>query len=240
MNTEEMTFWTRHGLTLPSRESPIRFAVQQGNGLTSNAWGVHVENTGDAYVYCRDNLKGQTISLHRSGKQHISLDESFVSQMGYSDRFMNQWREPHYTQETIATFRLLFPTWGVGLSEEQRRTAKSAWNKNDLLIYGHDELMTVVSFVIADEGITIRKKKGSYAMCLIGILPLRPGKMLWVIAGWQPEGNLKTIVEEALGKIDVQEHLPEDIGGDTLSICLTEESSPDSTYMVVVPVKVKA
>lgn len=239
MNTEEMTFWARHGLTIPSRESPIRFAVQKGNGITSNAWGVHVENTGDAYVYCRDNLKGQKISLHRSGKQHISLDESFVSQMGSSDRFMNQWREPHYTQETVATFRLLFPAWGVGLSEEQRRTAKSAWNKNDLFIYGHHEFMTVVSFVIADVGVTIRKKKGSYAMCPIGILPLRPGKTLWVIAGWQPEGNLKTRVEEALGKIDVQEHLPEDIGGDTLSMCLTGESSPDSTYMVVVPVKVK-
>ena len=169
-----MTFWTRHGLTLPSRESPIHFAVQQENRLTSNAWGVHVENTGDAYVYCRHNLKGQKISLHRSGKQHISLDESFVSQMGSSDRFMNQWREPHYTQETIATFRLLFPAWGVGLSEEQRRTAKSAWNKNDLLIYGHDEFMTVVSFVIADDGVTIRKKKGSYASCPIGILPLSP------------------------------------------------------------------
>ena len=218
----------------------MRFAVQQGNGLTSNAWGVKVENTGDAYVYCRDNPKVQKTSLHRSGKQHISLDKSFVSQVGSSDRFMNQWREPHYTQETIATFRLLFPAWGVGLSEEQRRTAKSAWNKNDLLIHGHDEFMTVVSFVIADEGVTIRKKKGSYPMCPIGILPLRPGKTLWVIAGWQPEGNLKTRVEESLGKIDVQKHLPEDIRGDTLSMYLTGESSPDSTYMVAVSVKVKA
>ncbi len=114
------------------------------------------------------------------------------------------------------------------------------WNKNDLLIYGHDEFMTVVSFVIVDEDVKIRTKKASYASCPIGILPLRPGKRLWVIAGWQPEGNLKTRVEEALGKIDVQEHLPEDIGGDTLSMCLTGESSPDSIYMVVVPVKVKA
>ena len=240
MNTEIMTFWNRHGLTLPCRESPIRFAVQQGNGLTSNAWGVHVENTGDAYVYCRDNLKGQKISLHRSGKQHISFDKGLACQIGSSDRFMNQWHEPHFTQETIATLRLLFPAWAVGLNEEQRRTAKSAWNKNDLLIYGHDEFMTVVSFVIADDSVTIRKKKGSYASYPIGILPLRPGKLLWVIAGWQPEGNLKTRVEEALNKIDVRKYVPEDTMGDIFSMCLTGESSPDSIYMVVVPVKATA
>ena len=237
---EEMTFWTRHGLTLPRRESPIRFAVQQGNGLTSNAWGVHVENTGDAYVYCRDDLKGQKISLHKSGKQHISFDRGLACQMGSSDRFMNQWHEPYFTQETIATLRLLFPAWGVGLNEQHRRTAKSAWNKNDLLIHGHDEFMTVVSFVIVDDGVTIRKKMGSYACCPIGILPLRPGKRLWVIAGWQPEGNLKTRVEEALSQIPVRKYPPEDAMGKTLSMCLTGESSPDSIYMVVVPVKANA
>ena len=160
--------------------------------------------------------------------------------MGSSGRFMNQWREPHYAQEAIPTFRLLFPAWGVGLSEEQRRKAKSAWNKNDLLIYGHDEFMTVVSFVIADDGVTIRKKKGSYASYPIGILPLRPGKRLCVIAGWQPEGNLKIRVEEALSKIDVRKYVTDDIMGNTLSMCLTGEWSPDSAYMVVVPIKAKA
>ena len=112
--------------------------------------------------------------------------------------------------------------------------------------------MTVVSFVIADflfqnhyprfrgDGVTIKKKKGSYASCPIGILPLRPGKRLWVIAGWQPEGSLKTRVEEALSKIDLRKYVPEDTMGNTLSMCLTGESSPDSTYMVIVPVKAKA
>ena len=159
--------------------------------------------------------------------------------MDSSGRFMNQWREPHYTEEAIPTLRLLFPAWGVGLSEEQRRKAKSAWNKNDLLIYGHDEFMTVVSFVIADDGVTIKKKEGSYASYPIGILPLRPGKRLCVIAGWEPEGNLKIRVEEALSKIDARKFVTDDIMGNTLSMCLTGESSPDSAYMVVVPVKAK-
>ena len=153
---------------------------------------------------------------------------------------MNQWREPHYTHEAKPTFRLLFPTWAIGLNEEEREQAKSAWNKNELLISGHDELMTVVSFVIVDDGVTIRKKEGSYSSYPIGILPLRPDKRLCVIAGWEPEGNLRIMVEEALSKIDVRRVVTEDVMGDKLSICLTGYSSPDSVYMVVVPVEVKA
>ena len=152
MNTEEITFWTKHGATLPTRKSPIRFAVQQRSGTTSNAWGVHVENTGDAYVYCRDHMKGQKVSLHRSGKQHISFEESLVLDMNSTDRFMNQWREPRHTNEAKPTLRLLFPTWAIRLNEEERSKAKSTWKKNEILINGHDEFMTVVSFVIVDDG----------------------------------------------------------------------------------------
>ena len=59
LEMEEISFRTRSRLTLPMRKSPIRFAVQQTSGITSNAWGVQTENTGDAYVYCRDCMKGQ-------------------------------------------------------------------------------------------------------------------------------------------------------------------------------------
>ena len=96
--------------------------------------------------------------------------------------------------------------------------------------------MTVVSFLIADDDVTIRKKEGSYSSHPIGILPLRPGKRLCVIAGWEPEGNLKTRVQEALSKIDAQQFMTEHTVERTLSMCLTGESSPDSVYMVVVPV----
>ena len=61
-----MTLWTKEGLELPLRTKQIRFAVQWKNGLTSNAWAVCVENTGDAYIYCRDNIKEQKVSLHDS------------------------------------------------------------------------------------------------------------------------------------------------------------------------------
>ena len=65
-------------VTLPLRESPIRFGVLRRNGLSSNAWGVWSENSGDIYVACRDNMKELKISLHQSGKQHIA----FTSESG--------------------------------------------------------------------------------------------------------------------------------------------------------------
>ena len=190
MDHEQISIQISRDLILPCRQSPIRFAIQQRNGLTSNAWGLRVENTGDAYIYCRDSLKGQHISLHKSGKQHISFDESLSSKMNMPSRFMNQWQEPHYEKEAVATLKLLFPSdWSVGLSEEQRAKAKSVWAETDILINGHNELMTVVSFVIVDDGVTIRKKEGAYPISLIGDLPLRTGKRLLVIAGWEPGGT---------------------------------------------------
>ena len=52
MINDEITLWKRDGLELPLRIDCIRFAVMRRNGLTSNAWGVRVEQTGDAYIYC--------------------------------------------------------------------------------------------------------------------------------------------------------------------------------------------
>ena len=239
MDHEQIAIQLSRDLILPCKQSPIRFAVLQRNGLTSNAWGVRVEKSGDAYIYCRDSLTGQKISLHKSGKQHIAFSEGLRSKLNMPSRFMNQWHEPHYEKEAVATFKLLFPSdWSVGLSEEQRAKAKSVWVKNDILINGHDELMTVVSFVIVDDGVAIRKKEGAYPIRLIGDLSIRPGKRLMVIAGWEPEGNWKGTVEEALTRIDASSLATEENIGQDFTICLTGDYSPDSHFLVAVPVKV--
>ena len=240
MDDEQIRFSTNRNLTLPRRESPIRFAVRQRNGLTSNAWGVRVENKGDAYIYCRDSLQGQKISLHESGKQHVSFPESLRAKMNMPSRFMNQWHEPHHDKEAVSTLRLLFPVdWSIGLSEEQRAESQSIWDKNDIFIHGHDELMTVVSFVVVDDGVTIRKKEGAYPIGILGELPLRPGKKLSVIAGWEPEGDWKATAEEALKGIDASAFTTEEDIGRDLTICLTGHYSPNSVFMVVVPVKLE-
>ena len=237
---EQLILWKRNEMDLPKRKSPIHFAVQMKNGLTSNAWGVRVKTTGDAYIYCRDNMRGQKVSLHVSGKQHISFDKNAPGMERLTgSRFMNQWKEPEYEREAIATFRLLFPPWGIGLNAEQRDASRSKWDKNHILVEGHDELLTVVSFVIIDDEKKLRRQEGSAPMSLLGVLQLRPGKKLCVVAGWQPEGNLRTIVERAVEKIRIpaEQVVPKDFTGKDLSLCLTGYSSTNSAYMLAVPAR---
>ncbi len=105
---EDHTMFTIQGgaaAKLPIKQNPIRFAILYRNGCTSNAWGVQVRPAGDAYVYCRDNMQAQHVSLHASGKQHITIDPNSPSAGDLSEKqFMNQWHEP---DEGIATFRVL-------------------------------------------------------------------------------------------------------------------------------------
>ena len=235
---EDIALWTKNNLKLPKRSSPINFAIRKRSGLTSNAWGIKVKKTGDAYIYCRDNMKEQKVSLHASGKQHISFHENAPHMAGHKgSRFANQWWEPQHDSEAVATFKLVFPPWGIGLDADQRNSSRSTWNRNHVLIEGHDKFLTVISFIIMDGDKTLRKKEGAPPSYPIGVLSLRPGKMLHVVAGWEPEGNLRTRVDEALKKIPAAQAVPEDLRGSVLSLCLTGYLSANAAYMVVVPVQ---
>ena len=45
---------TQAGL-LPLKKSPVRFAVGDPNGVTSNSWRIWTSKHGDVYIACRDN-----------------------------------------------------------------------------------------------------------------------------------------------------------------------------------------
>ena len=188
-------------LELPIEHSPVNFAILMEDGTVSNTWGINVEDTGDAYIYCRDNLRGQKISLHRSGKQHIAFDSSITRLPHFAgDRYLSKWDEPKFEDQAIASVCLLFPTWGVRLGVEEVRHSHAKWRKNELFIIGHREDMTVVSFYIVDEGRTM-KYRGSNSHISLCRLSLKPGKILHAFAWTEPEGNLRALIEEkALGQ----------------------------------------
>jgi len=219
---------------VPTKMNPIRFAVQYRNGRTSNAWGVRVENTGDAYIYCRDSMKGQKISLHASGQQHISIRPRIPNPVNLTGKsFMNRWHEP---DQGIATFRLVFPSWGVQLDDEQKQEHNRTWDKNAIFIEGHHEFLTVVSFFILDEATTIRKGT-PFPGFQLGDLPLRDGKKLAVTAEWTPERGFKAKIEKALRRVSPPQDALMGREGEVLSACLTGTwGTPDSVYMVTVPV----
>ena len=219
---------------VPTKKNPIRFAVLYRNGNTSNAWGVRVENTGDAYIYCRDNMKGQKISLHVSGKQHISIDPKSPSAINLTQKqFMNQWHEPN---EGIATFKLVFPSWGIQLNEKQRDKFKSTWIKTDIYIEGHHKFLTIVSFYIIGDKVSLQKRS-EFPGFLLGELPLRPGKKLGVTAEWESERGFRTVIEDGLKRFTPNKNVIEDHLGRTLATCITGNCGvSNSIYMVNFPI----
>lgn len=235
--TKEIAVFGKNNIELPVRKGPLHFCVTWMNGLiTSNTWGVKTEKTGDAYIYCRDNMQEIKISLHKSGKQHIAFTESSGHQMTPDNRFWNQWREPPQQTPLVPSFKLFFPRWGIGLNGEDRNKTRSKWDKNQILIEGDDKLLTVVSFYILDQGLLTRHP---LPRVVLSALPLKLGKDLYVIVSREQEQKLKSRVEEGLRKITIPaESVPEKFRDDVLSVCLTGDQSEGYAYMVVVPVKI--
>ena len=158
--------------------APINFSVLSSDGRQSNRWGVKVNKKGDAYVYCRDTPNAEKVSLHASGRQHISISAERAVQVGSGTRFGNVWREPEFDSEAIPTFSLVFPPWGVGVRPEARSVTK-----DELMIVGHKEMTVVVAFFVVDSG---RRMQGHIPHFVLGSIPLRPGKTLHVIA-WKEQ-----------------------------------------------------
>ena len=226
------------GFELPLKKSPIRFAVLWKNGQTSNTWGVRVEKEGDVYIYCRDNMKEVKISLHKSGKQHISFSKGSGIEMTPGSRFWNQWWEPLHGKQAIPSFKLYFPSWGTRLSEKERDKAKSKWEKNQILIEADDEHLTAITFIVLDKGTTLTKQDDGLPSCPIGVLPLHSGKKLCVIAGFQPEGNLRQNAKIAVEDMNNRNLPLEEHAGKILHTCVTGDNQDGYAYMVTFPVEV--
>ena len=225
-------------VTLPFRDSSVRFGVVRKNGLSSNAWGVWSEKSGDIYIACRDHMKGLKISLHPSGKQHIAFTSESGLQMTEGSRFWDQWWEPqfHNGSKVTPSFNLLFPSWGLGLTKAMRDANLKVWNKNQILVEAAESpAATVVSFVITDDDMKMRFNTiGESRSFPIGILPAQAGKHLWVIAQHRPEGNMKELAGRGIGAIDVSivaklRGMP---SGHVLGMCVTGFTKDAVAYMM--------
>ena len=233
----------RKGLELPLLRGPLRFAVKVG-GYTSNGWRVWTERS-DAYICCRDDLQDIKISLHRSGRQHVAFRAESGLEMTPGSRFWNQWREPPHQSPAVPSFKLVFPTWGIRLTEADRnRTSalRKKWDENHILLEAEEGMAVVVSFFVLDQA-TSPKFSGDYPQALMGVLPLSDKKSLFVVGSNVPEGNLRAKVEAAIAAVGpefARKLLQSQNGEDAAVACLTGDSGEGYAYMAVVPVEVKA
>ena len=220
----------------------IRFAVKRANGLSSNAWGAYRREQGDIYVACRDHMAGLKTSLHQSGKRHIAWSSESGNEMAEEDRFWNQWRELQCQPDfkLIPSFHLLFPSWGLGLTQAMRDANPKVWNKNKIWVDAEESPMaTIVSFIVTDDDMSVdfgpdREPPSR----LLDTLPARPGKRLWVIAQEQPEGTMSQLAAHGLRSLnqDAAKKLREFPSGHVLGMCVTGYTDDGVGYMMPYPV----
>ena len=195
----ELTVHFKEGLVLPIRVGPLRFAVAMRNGLTSHSWGVRTERQGDAYVFCRETMKEVKISLHASGQQHIAFTQESGHTTVSGTRFWNCWTEPPQQRPPIPSLKLLFPDWATTLGHKDVRPGRPKWPDNQILIEGDAEYVTSVWFFVIKEGHSLTH--ANVPSDTLGILPLRPGMELHVIACKERIPRLKEVVEETVDRI---------------------------------------
>lgn len=111
---------------VPIKEGPVRFAVGNPNGLTSNAWRVWSSNAGDVYIACRDNFKEAKVSLHVSGRWRMAFTSEAVENnpalvADGQDRAWEVWdRPPEIISNAVRAFQLIFPTSQLLVRPDQR------------------------------------------------------------------------------------------------------------------------
>ena len=233
---------------LPLRESPLRFGVVMGDGSTSNGWRVWVENEGDVYICCRDNMSDLKVSLHRSGQQHIAHTSQSGQKTGPGTRFLNQWPEPSQDGPVLPSFKLLFPSWGVRLDEADRsktRTIRRKWADNQVLIEHDGRLMVAVDFILRDEDFLLNGRE--HPIGTLAVLPApvagRSNRRLFVVVSKGPDERFREIARKAFSRISAAvaeqvAHLRQD--GEVPVACMTGYGDERAShgYMIVVPVHV--
>ena len=194
------------GTQLPLRENLLRFALVMNDGTTSNSWRVWVEKAGDAYICCRDARSEVKVSLHKSGRQHITCARQYSTELGSGERYLNTWREPPHQGPVVPSFRLMFPSWGVRLDEGDRNGAdrmRRTWRDNQVLIEHHDRLMIAVDFIIRDDDFGIDGR--GYPMEKLAVIPApvdgRPNRHLFVIVSKVTDAHFRGIVQRALDRL---------------------------------------
>ena len=245
---EGMAYYTNpkiaNEIELPISKTPIRFGVKRRNGLSSNSWRVWVEKSDDIYIICRDNMKELKISLHKSGKQHIAFSSDSDQRMEDGSRFWNQWWEPPFDKVSmvVPTFHLLFPSWGLGLTEAIRQQNPKVWDNNQILLDAAESpKATIVSFILTDDSEIHFNTIKQMPSLALGTLDASAGKKLWVLASHVPEGNMKELaavsIDEVtkLGESKALEEMPD---GHIFGLAVSGPTDNGGTYFMPFPARI--
>lgn len=227
-------------IQFPIRRNLIRFSVMRQRGaLSSNAWRVWVTDEGSAYVRCRDHMSEMKVSLHGSGDHRIAFTSESGLEMTEGSRLWTGWTEPPFCDgsgKVIPTLKLFFPSWALTLTQEMRRANPKVWQRNQFFIEGAESPMaTVVSFAITNDDLSIRFISGRDQRSFpIGVIPVRSGKQLWVVAQYVPEANMQELALQGLRGMSMDPEVVHKLGdfsdGHVLGLCVVGPTPDGGRY----------
>ena len=221
---------------LPFRVGPLRFALLNSDGVSSDSWVVRVGNQGDVYIVCREADLEIKVSLHQSGTQKFTYRGIWRDGPVKLDRLWEEHR--HYRgNHARPSFTLMFHGFGLYLDEKWRRANPRTWSARHLFLHApRRPLATLVAFAITDEDVSIMDVVG-YAV--LAEIPIRPGKKLCVVAGYTSEDRMYRMLQEGMERM-LHESSQEDLSASfdepfrVIGLSIPEEGGP---WLLCLPVQ---
>lgn len=190
---------TRHGI-LPIRTGPVRFAVGDPNGLTSNSWRVWTTRNHDIYVKCRDNFREVKVSLHETGRWRMGFTEEASASspnllQADQDRAWEVWDRPaEHLPDTVIAFKLVFPSRELAVTPEHRKG--KVWRNVVFIEAAPSGKVTVVTLFISRSNVAPRhESEPSFALAS---LKIDDAQNAHLVAHSDPQGNLAEIIESSV------------------------------------------
>jgi hypothetical protein len=166
-----------------SIDEPIRFAVGNGDGLTSHSWRIWSEKRSELYLACRDSFKETKVSLHASGRWRMGYTQQAVLANpalagGGKNRAWEVWDKPSpIMPDVVMAFSIYFPTSEFVMTPEQRN-AKS-WRDVRFVRSAEPNFVSVISICIGGRFLEIEHTAASTEL---GRFNLPNDKVAYVIA----------------------------------------------------------
>jgi hypothetical protein len=159
----------KNAQVVPVTTGPVRFAVVNSEGVTSNSWRCWAEQKGDVYIACRDNFKECKVSLHASGSWQMGFTEEGYKKSKHllpenRSRHWQIWPKPlPIAPDVVLEFKLLFPNSELAVSPPQRPVKE--WKDTIFVGSAPPGKMTVVTLFITTEGQQLNSVPGP-SLCL--------------------------------------------------------------------------
>ena len=169
----------------PITTSPLRFAIGDPAGLTSNSWKVWVHGEDDVYLACRDNYKELKVSLHASGRWRMGFTQEAVGTVRErnllgpdEDRAWSVWDQPpEVIPASTAAFRLFFFPQHLAVTPGHRTSR--LWRREQIYVRApQPPAITIVTLWVTQGAHVLRAE--DHRSLTLARLPLGGAKMVQV------------------------------------------------------------